>query len=218
MVRTILFDLDDTLYDLRAHWRSCLTTALAALAGDRRAGDAALVERALARHVYIRQLSDFLRAEGIADDGAIMAAQQCYEQIWFERMALPEETAMVLSALSGRFRLGLVTNGPIWTQGEKIERFGLRRWMDVLLISEEIGVAKPDPAIFHTALNQIGAEAAEAIFVGDSPEHDLLGAARAGMRSIWMNRHGRPMTAGIPAPLATITMLRELPALLDRLL
>ncbi|HMO57176.1 MAG TPA: HAD family hydrolase [Roseiflexaceae bacterium] len=216
MIRAVLFDLDDTLYDLRAHWRWCLETALADVLAQQSQIDAAeLIERALAGHVYIRQLSEFLRAEGIGTTAQITAAQRTYESIWFERMALPSDAAMLLTQLQPSYRLGLVTNGPIWTQREKIERFALGRWMEALVISEEVGVAKPDPAIFAIALQQLGIPAANALYVGDSPEFDLIGAERAGMRSIWMNRHRRVPSRRAPTPTATIRSLAELPGVLE---
>lgn len=59
------------------------------------------------------------------------------------------------------------------------------------MVSETIGVAKPDPAIFHAALRQLGRAPADAVMLGDSWAADVLGARAAGVRAVWLNRHQR---------------------------
>jgi HAD superfamily hydrolase (TIGR01549 family) len=216
MYRAILFDLDDTLYDLRSHWHERLRVALADVLAHYPGLDReAFVRQAVADRVYIEQLTSFLRRQGIDDEDLIAAAQAAYRRDWFEQMALYDDAVQTLDALRPRFRLGLITNGPIRTQRPKIERFRLEERLDVLLVSEEVGVAKPDPAIFLLALERLGVSSAEALFVGDSPEYDLRGAAAAGMPFIWMNPHGEQLPDDIPPPLATIERLAELLPLLE---
>lgn len=62
----------------------------------------------------------------------------------------------------------------------------------VLVVSEAVGVAKPDPAIFQTALQRLHCAASEVVMVGDSWPADILGATNLGVRAIWLNRHGQP--------------------------
>jgi putative hydrolase of the HAD superfamily len=57
--------------------------------------------------------------------------------------------------------------------------------MDVVLISESIGIRKPDPRIFAEALAQMGVSPASAMYVGDNPEADVVGARRSGLLAIW---------------------------------
>jgi len=63
---------------------------------------------------------------------------------------------------------------------------GLAPWLDVILDSTRVGVGKPDPGIFRMALDGLGLEPAEAIFVGDSYERDMMPARKMGMKTIWM--------------------------------
>jgi FMN phosphatase YigB (HAD superfamily) len=88
-------------------------------------------------------------------------------------------------------------------------------YLDVLIVSGEVGVAKPEPAIFALALAQLGVGPAAALFVGDSLEYDLRGAAAAGIAFVWMNPRGEQLPAGFTPPLATIERLSDLPGLLD---
>jgi putative hydrolase of the HAD superfamily len=217
MYQAILFDLDDTLYDLRSYWRERLRLALDLVQAryahlDREA----LAVAAVSERVFIEHWPDFLRRQGIDDEALIAEAHEVFRQEWFERMALADDAAPTLAALRPRYKLGLITNGPSAIQRAKIERFGLAGYFDALIVSGEVGVAKPDPAIFRLALERLGVEPAEALFVGDSPEHDLRGAAAAGVPFVWMNPAGEELPAALTPPLATIARLGELLGLLER--
>jgi FMN phosphatase YigB (HAD superfamily) len=107
-----------------------------------------------------------------------------------------------------------VTNGPSRTQRPKIEQFRLAEYLDLLIVSEEVGVAKPEPAIFRVALERLGVQPNQTLFVGDSPEFDMRGAAAAGIPFVWMNPRGEVMPADVPAPVAVIERLAELVPLL----
>jgi 2-haloalkanoic acid dehalogenase type II len=211
MYRAILFDLDDTLYDLRSYWRERLRLALD-LVRTRYAhlDSEALALVAMAERVYIEHWPDFLRRQGVDDEALIAEAHGIFRQEWFERMTLAEDAGPTLAALRSRYKLGLITNGPSAIQRAKIERFGLAEYFDELIVSGEVGVAKPDPAIFRLALERLGVAPDEALFVGDSPEYDLRGAAAAGMPFVWMNPGAEALPEGIPQPLATIGRLGQL--------
>ncbi len=213
--RAILFDLDDTLYDLRSYWRERLHEAIGdVLARYPHFDRDALVHLAIAEKVYIEKLPAFLRGQGVDDEPLIAAAHEIFRHDWFGRLVLFDDAVQTLEALRPRFKLGLVTNGPSRTQRPKIEQFQLIDYLDLLIVSEEVGVAKPDPAIFAIALEQLGVAPSEALFVGDSPEFDLRGAAAAGMPFIWMNPHGEYLPADVGQPIAVIERLSELLPLL----
>jgi putative hydrolase of the HAD superfamily len=216
MLRAILFDLDDTLYDLKAHWIACLRIALADVARATPCDLETLAHLALKAKIWINQLPDFLREQGIADQRLIDDAFARYRDIWFDTLALDPDAPALLTALGARYRLALVTNGPSWSQRPKIERFDLAAYMHAIIVSEEVGVAKPDPQIFHIALNALAVPPDEALFVGDSPENDLRGAAQAGMPAIWVNRYGATLPPDIPQPIAVVDGLRDLAAIIHR--
>jgi putative hydrolase of the HAD superfamily len=93
---------------------------------------------------------------------------------------------------------GIVTNGGTLMQRAKIEESGLQELVASFTISQDVGVAKPDPAIFAHALKTIGARAGTTLFVGDNPEHDVAGAKAVGMRTAWLG-------LGRQWPLANVT-------------
>ena len=96
------------------------------------------------------------------------------------------DAAQTLSSLRAwGVKLGLITNGSIRMQSRKLECLALSPMFDTVLISEAEGIHKPDPQIFHRALERLNANPGQGVFVGDHPEVDVAGAKAAGMRAIW---------------------------------
>lgn len=92
-----------------------------------------------------------------------------------------------LEALRGRCLLGVVSNSSGVLESV-LHRLDLARYFRVILDSAVVGVAKPDPAIFHMALEALSVEAGETLYVGDVPEIDVEGARRAGVRALLLDR------------------------------
>ena len=98
-----------------------------------------------------------------------------------------DDVAPVVAALRERgIAMGLVTDGPSSLQRAKIKALGIGDEMSVIAISGELGIEKPDRAIFDHALAAIGCCAAEAWFVGDHPVLDVAGASDAGLTAFWV--------------------------------
>ena len=103
---------------------------------------------------------------------------------------LYEEAELVLRTLREKgFKLGIITNGASNSQRSKLERTGLNNLVDSIVISEEVGFQKPDPAIFEIALKQLQISSSEAIFIGDNPVSDIVGGAAAKMMTVWYENH-----------------------------
>lgn len=128
---------------------------------------------------------------------------------------LPPGHIDTLEVLSARYRLALVSNfdhGP--TARAILATHGVARFFEPILISEEFGRRKPHGSIFAAALDAAGTTAAEAIFVGDSFEDDVIGAHGAGVPVVWINAGGVALPARTPQPQHTIAELPELCTLL----
>jgi putative hydrolase of the HAD superfamily len=106
-------------------------------------------------------------------------------------------------------RVGLLTNGPSSLQRHKLEVTGIEPELDAVAISEEIGVAKPEPQAFYRAAAMIGCRPAEVAMVGDSPEYDIAGAIAAGLALAVLVRRGLDVAADGATVIET---LGELPA------
>ena len=95
----------------------------------------------------------------------------------------------MLDLLTARaIKTGVITNGESSVQRRKLDQLGLTPRMDVIVVSEEFGVKKPDPAIFRFALGRIGVAPHDAWFIGDHPDYDVAAAEAAGMTAFWLAR------------------------------
>lgn len=84
-------------------------------------------------------------------------------------------------------KIGIVTNGSVHRQNLKIDVLGIRKYMKTIIISDEIGLQKPDPRIFNVALKKLGLNAENVVFVGDNPELDIVGARGVGIKPVWVS-------------------------------
>ncbi|WP_312456252.1 pyrimidine 5'-nucleotidase [Pseudescherichia sp.] len=116
----------------------------------------------------------------------------------------------LLNALQGKCKMGIITNGFTALQQIRLERTGLRDHFDLIVISEQVGVAKPHPRIFDYALEQAGnPDRSRVLMVGDTAESDILGGMNAGLATCWLNAHNRAQPEGIN-PTWTVASLSEL--------
>lgn len=93
-------------------------------------------------------------------------------------------------------KTGILTNGNVQVQNAKIDALGLRDVLDMVVISEAVGLKKPDPAIFALAVANLGIAAGATLFVGDNPQVDIVGAAGAGLQTAWF-RNGAAWPDGL---------------------
>lgn len=113
----------------------------------------------------------------------------------------------VLQYLQSKYALHLISNGFQESTEIKIAGTNIGAYFQNVIISEVIGVNKPDPAIFQHALDLAGAIKEESIMVGDSVEADVRGALGFGMDAIYFNPHNAPKPDDVPVQ---INSLREL--------
>jgi HAD superfamily hydrolase (TIGR01549 family) len=213
VIRAVLFDLDDTLFD----HRHCARSALAELHGrypefrgcefadlERRhaeyledlharvtAGEIALDE---AREERFRRL---FASAGVEPDRAVIAdAAATYRTSYLTARQPVAGAAALLAAVHARARVAIVSNNVLQEQQDKLRHCGLEPFVDVLIVSAETGMSKPDPRIFRIVLERLDCPPHEAVMVGDSWAADIAGAHAAGLRAIWFNPAGRPRPDG----------------------
>jgi putative hydrolase of the HAD superfamily len=165
---------------------------------------------------YRREAWRLALAEQGVDDPAL--AEELGERFGIERRRRHEvfaDARAALADLSEAYELVLVTNGASCLQREKLAASGLGDYFAAVVVSAEVGVGKPDAAIFRHALAQVDCDTKHAVMVGDSLSRDVNGAVAAGLGAVWVNRleHPRPDRAH-QAP--EVTTLSELPAALSR--
>ena len=109
-------------------------------------------------------------------------------------------------------RIAAVTNASGAHQRAKLADLGLARFFDHVAIAGEVGLAKPDPRMFHSVCLAAGCDPSEAVHVGDKLDTDAIGARDAGLAAVWLDRAESSMDA--PAAVHVISGLGELPQLL----
>lgn len=85
------------------------------------------------------------------------------------------------------YKLGVIANQSPGT-ADRLEQWKLLQYIDVVAASAELGLAKPDPAIFHKAFELAGCTAEEAVMIGDRLDNDIVPAKKLGMRAIWVKQ------------------------------
>ncbi|NLC97132.1 MAG: HAD family hydrolase [Erysipelotrichaceae bacterium] len=98
---------------------------------------------------------------------------------------LQRDCKEILKKLSQHYKLGCVTNGNSYTQHIKLDYTNLKECFDVVFVSGDYGIHKPDKKLFLMAADELGIKPEEIAFVGDTFATDILGAHRAGMHPIW---------------------------------
>ena len=229
---TILFDLDDTLFDhrfaargalahLRRHEPFLQRLPLARVAAEyfRTLEElhpevlAGRLSKGAARAERFRRLAA-LAGESIGAQDSARLARAYREQYQRLRRAVPG-AGPLLRRLHEESRIGIVTNNEVAEQEEKLRFIGLWPTVDALVISQAVGVSKPDPRIFRLALRELRASPRDAVMVGDSWTNDVRGARAARIRPVWFNRFG----AARPEPLRVAELSSWRPrAFVDRAL
>ena len=208
--QAILFDLDDTLSD---H----LACARAGLVDQQRRHPEVLGSRDLAElesiHSETLELthSQMMAGELSMEEARLTRTQRFWshfgvdlsdaqadaeQQHWREAYAaahgVVRGTYELLDRLSSDgYRLGVITNNLEQEQHAKLKRLGIYDHFEMLAISEEVGVPKPDPHIFNVALERMQLAVDDVMMVGDSLTSDIAGALGVGMRCVWIDRHGK---------------------------
>ena len=227
--RAVLFDLDDTLCDYASARDARLRKAFTlAVDGAFQAREAIDLDQMVAESIMMHphgsdHFKELFARYNIDDPQVARAASDWYRRNRFHGLRLFPEAADVFQTVRNVLArnkprsprpIGIVTNGPEEVQRAKLKLLGVDSLVDFTIISEEFGVAKPDPRIFLAALRLAEVTSGEAVFVGDSPEFDMLGARAAGIPTVWINRHGLPWGESGPPPVHQIGSLGELPLLL----
>jgi putative hydrolase of the HAD superfamily len=210
----VLFDLDDTLADRQAGLQNYAMRLHVDFAEALRPCVAAQVHEAL---VLADDFGSVTQAEVLSASPLWREppGSQALFDHWntrFGEAAAPFTGAVeLLSNLRDLgIKLGLVTNGRSAMQRSKVAALGVEPLLDVIIVSSEVGLRKPQSAIFELALNTLGCGAREAWFVGDHPSQDIQGAIDAGLRAFWVKTGMSFAEANVPGThLASLSELLQ---------
>jgi putative hydrolase of the HAD superfamily len=218
-VKAVIFDLDDTLYEREQFVQSgfaAVGEALARRFGLPAAGTVRSLRRARTGGHAGRELQALCADHGLSADlvPELVDVIRRHEPV----LTLAPAALPVLTQLrADGWRLGILTNGLPLTQRAKVDALGLEARVDAVLYAEEHAPGgKPSRAAFDAVLAALDVRAAQAVFVGDDLERDVVGARHAGLSTIRV-----PAGAGVTrndGDADAIARLEEVPSVAARLL
>ena len=229
-IRAILFDVDDTLFDRLAAQTLILKTIVDTypylfgnIAWDNLVTAFFESDRLVELDFEAGAPSDNLRKDrsrlflhqlGLPADYAD-AITETYVSDYPGVNAPVAGAPELIQALADTYIIGIISNGLPDVQYRKLETIGIRDYCSCIVLSEEIGIRKPDPRIFRHAASLLGIEPGHCLYVGNSYRADVFGAKAAGMAAGWLRRGAAlPENADV-LPDFSIDELHELPSLLN---
>lgn len=228
-ITTISFDADGTLWDFEGVMRHALGCALDELhclvpsVPDSLSIETliAIRDRVAEEHKGRGLTHEAIRLEAfkqtlqiIKSPDADLAAHlnTLYLKHRFEDIQLFDDVLPALNALQGDYMMGLLSNGNTYP-----EHCGLEGYFQFVVFAQDYGIQKPDPRLFEIAIEQAGCTKRQLLHIGDSFQNDIVGAKRAGVKSVWLNRQGMNNEAE-QQPDFEISSLRELTKVLENLM
>ena len=164
---------------------------------------------AIAHHIWVGALD----VAGYRDAGLLDTVLQLEQRAAARQFTAFDDVAGLRDATTAAgIPVALVTNGASDSQRGKLAAAGITSWFAGLAISGELGVAKPDPAVFAPALATVDASAGDrgVWHVGDNLAADVAGANAAGITSVWLNRAGAARGVDDAVPALEVTGLTAL--------
>ncbi len=214
--RWLLFDADGTLFDYEAAEHQALTATLADYGLDAGPEVLATYQEANARlwrdfeqglttpdRIKTERFARLFEALGLAGPALdpVQVGEAYLDHLGTCSQLLPDAPTL-LDALVGKVRLALITNGLTRVQRARLAHSGLNTYFEAVVISEEEGVAKPEPGIFDVIFGRMGhPHRSEVLMVGDSLTSDIRGANRYSIDACWYNPRRLPRDPGAVDPL-----------------
>ena len=196
----ILFDADETLYSFNSFHG--LKAMLAPYGIDFNQEDYAAFQ-AINQPLWVAYQNNEITAEDIQKRRFAKLSEQIgveplmLNQMLMSEMALVskplEGVEAMLEALYGKVKMGIITNGFTGVQQRRLENTKTEKYFDIVVVSEQIGVAKPDRQVFEYAFSLMDCEdKTRILMVGDTLTSDVLGGNNAGIDTCWFNHANKP--------------------------
>jgi len=189
MVKAILFDLDNTLYDQAEYYRLAYDAV-----ADRLVDHCDWSRERIAKRLFgiwqehgslYGHLFDDILKETKADDVSVKELVQVYHDAPVEGLRLYPGIRELLDMLTG-VPVGIITNGNTTMQKAKVAALGLETYFDVIKYTDAAGRPKPDSYCYEQSADALGVPSVDCLYVGDNPPIDFPGARAVGMRTAWL--------------------------------
>lgn len=220
MYNAVVFDLDHTLFDRYATFKSILNNNVAYTVFNNTLTKEEILSRwtyADKNYIYANNawdlVYDYLKEKNVLKPNIL-------KENFFEKnikklymlAAIPyTDTISTLEALKSKnIKLGIITNGAHNLQYKKIELLGIEKYFDEIIISGDYRTNKPDVKLFNIMTNRLNINPQKALFVGDHPVNDINGARNAGYKTVWLNATGNRNCFNVPRADYEINALNEI--------
>jgi len=193
MIRAIIFDLDDTLYDEMQFVRGGFEAVSSYTSKNANVNQNVVYQLlldVLEKHGRGQTFDIALKKLGLYNKNLISKLVKVY-RTHKPKLSLYSEVRTVLSTLRKQgYKLGLITDGNVEVQRNKVEALKIKDFFDCIIFSDEYGIEKqkPNPFPYQKALKELKASARETIYVGDNPYKDFVSAKRLGIHTIRIMR------------------------------
>ncbi len=230
LIKAVFFDLDGTLYDRRRAQRELVRMIVFEFADLFRGLDEETVTRAFLD-------SEELAFQEFNAGASIEATRIDRSRRFLQTLGLPEKyseaitgtylrhypavnipidgACRVVVEVARKFQIGVISNGSPDVQRHKLKGLALADMLGCIIVSDEVGVRKPDAAIFLRAAGCLGRRPSECLHVGDSYDTDVVGARNAGMLACWFNPTKSQLRRGAEKPDFEIASLHEILQVLE---
>ena len=185
----VAFDLDYTLA-VPARDRATLLSEATRAAGAPEITREEYLKAHRAEHAHETRAPIFDRL--LDGDGAPEDLAEAYRETIADALAPAEGAEELIRELRRDYRIGLLTNGPVRAQRDKLETLGWEGLFDAVVITGSLEAGKPDAIAFETLLDALDAAPDETVYVGDEVTADVRGASEAGLRVVQVRYPGGP--------------------------
>jgi putative hydrolase of the HAD superfamily len=227
MITTVVFDLDDTLYDEIEYCRSGFLAVSQFLAD--------LPHRPPAEHIFDALWGQFAAGNrkkvfnaaldqlGITYDDKLITELVKVYRSHVPRITLPQESRDVLRQLNARYNLALLTDGFLPAQQLKVQALGIEKYFKCLIYTEQLGREfwKPSPAGFEKIMQEFDEKPQNMVYVADDEKKDFIAPNKLGFSTIQIIRPARIHTDSCAKPFAVpqhvIRKISQLQELLEKL-
>lgn len=228
MIKNILFDLDDTLFDFHAAEKKAIKRTFETLGVP-------ATEEILKRYSQINAEHWKMLEKGLITRDGVKVGR--FEKLFAETGygVSPEKTAALyennlsqghifidgaenlLSFLYGKYRLYIVSNGSAKVQDGRIKSSGIAKYFENIFISQRVGFDKPNKEFFDACFSKIpDFSSDETVIIGDSLSSDIKGGKNAGIKTVWFDPSGKESDGDV-FPDFTVFSLSEIPALISEM-